>query len=491
MKDEHPFKPFNLFSIIILLLLLSNTAFVCDKDVTVNPPPGPVATGKIKILSNPEGSTIYLNGRNTGRKTPDSLTYLENGTYQLTLKKQYFRDTSVIIDVTKGSVVDTNIDYLSNPLMYGGFYVTSSPDSSDILLNDSSTGLQTPAAITGLIPGTYKVSLKRTGFRDAVISNAVVESNLVRTLYSALEDTTIWVNFQTSNSNIPTNVLSCIAIDLNGIKWIGTLEFGLLRFDGSSFEKFDKNNSPLPDNKILCLTVDPSNRVWIGTDDGLAVLINGSWSVYTKNNSGLPINSIKSLAAGKSNTMWIGTSLGLVKYDGNWEVYTISPNITNWVNTISVDQAGNKWLGISDTSMGVVSFDGTNFTDYPIEEYGYQTNNVVYSSVSPSGQIWFGCNPFNGVPGGLTYFDGSNFTNLDLPSFTLINSLYVGSTDIKWVSSENGLYKITGTSQITNYNTENSPLPSNTVKGSIEDNTGTVWIATGTAGLVKFKAGNK
>ncbi len=490
MKDKFQFISLNIFSAALLLLLLSTTAFVCDKDVTVTPPPGPVSTGKIKIGSNPEGSTIYLNGRNTGRITPDSLTYLDDGTYQLTLKKRYFRDTSIVVNVTEKMPVDTSIDYLSNPLMYGDLYITSTPDSSEISINDSSLGIITPANVYDLIPGIYKISLKKFGFRDAVISNAVVESNRVKTVYASLEDTTVWVSFKTSNSNIPTNVLSCIAVDLNGVKWLGTNEYGLLRFDGSSFEKFDKNNSPLPDNKILCLTVDPSNRLWIGTNDGLASLTNGSWNVYTKDNSGLPINSIKSLAAENSSTMWIGTSLGLVKYDGSWEVYTISPNIINWINTISIDQSGNKWLGISDTSMGIVSFDGTNFTNYPREEYGYQTKNVVCSAASPSGQVWFGCNPFNGAAGGLTYFNGTDFTNISLTSFTLINSINIGSTDIKWVSTANGLYKITGTSQTTGYNTDNSPIPSNDVKGAIEDNSGIIWIATGTAGLVKFKSGS-
>ncbi len=489
MKEKYPFKPFYISSIIILLLL-SSTAFICDKEVTITPPPGPVSTGQIIIRSNPEGSTIYLNGRNTGRKTPDSLTYLENGVYQLTLKKQYFRDTSVILNVTEKAAVDTNIDYLSNPSMYGSLKVTSSPDSSNIFINDSSTGLLSPAVIMGLIPGIYNVSLRRIGFRDALIKDAVVESNVVRTIFSALEDTTVWVNFTTLNSNIPTNVLSCITTDLNGIKWLGTLEFGVLRFDGNEFEKYDKNNSPLPDNKILCLMVDPSNRLWIGTDNGLAVKTNGSWSVYTKDNSGLPINSIRSLAAGNNNTIWIGTSLGLVKYDGSWETYTISPNITNWISTISIDEAGNKWMGISDTSVGIVSFDGSNFTNYPIEEYEYLTKNVVCSSVSPSGQIWFGCNPFNGVSGGLSYFDGINFLNIELSSFTLIDNIFIGSTDIKWISTGRGLYKITSTSQITRYHTENSALPTNEIKGATEDNAGTIWIATSTAGLVKYKIWN-
>ncbi len=484
-KFRHKYFKFT-FSIFIILLM-SCTAFICEKDVTVSPPPPPVPKGFLKVQSNPEGSTIYLNGRNTGRLTPDSLEYLDYATYQVTLKRKYFRDTSIFVNISERIRVDTSIDYLSNPLMYGSLNITSSPTNSQIFLNDSSTGYSTPVIINNLIPGTYVVRMKQAGFRDGVLYNVVVESNVTRYAYSELEDTTIWVNFQTSNSNIPTNVLSCITSDQNGIKWIGTIEYGILKFDGSNFTELDESNSPLPNNNILCLSVDPANKLWIGTDGGLAVLDNGNWIVYTKDNSGLPINSIKALAPEGNNILWVGTSLGLIKYDGNWQLYTYSSNYLNWVNTISVDQANTKWLGMADTSLGVLSFNGTSFTNYPIENYGYPSKSVICSAVSPSGDVWFGCNAFRGVSGGLTYYSGSQFNNIFLSSFVLINNIFIDNNDIKWISTDNGIYEINGTSITAHYYTINSPITSNDIKGSTEDSEGNLWIATGTAGLVKFK----
>lgn len=475
---------------ILILLLISITGFICDQDVSVSPPPPPVPKGILKVQSVPEGFTIFLNGRNTGRKTPDSLIFLDYETYQVTLKKQYFRDTSITVNIARGIPVDTSIDFLSNPLMYGSLNINSKPSGTDVYLNDSSTGLTTPTTINSLIPGLYSIKMKKTGFRDANLYNISVESNTLRTVYSELEDTSTWVNYQTSNSNIPTNVLSSIVIDASGSKWIGTYEYGLLKFDGNYFTQFSTENSPLPNDYIICLAVDQANKLWIGTDNGLAVLSNNNWTVYTKENSGLPINSIKSLAAENSNLMWIGTSVGLVKYDGNWQVYIIGPNITNWMNTISIDQAHTKWLGIGDTSLGVMSFDGTNFTNYPMENYGYQTKNVMCSAVSPSGQIWFACNPFRGVSGGLSYFDGNNFNNISLSPFLLVNNIYINNSDKKWISTNEGIYKITGTSGITLFNRTNSQLTSNDIRGTAADNEGTLWIATGTGGLVKFKGAN-
>lgn len=490
MKVNFINKYFKFNFSIILFILVSISGFICDQDVSVSPPPPSVSTGILRVQSEPESFTIFLNGRNTGRITPDSLIYLDYSAYQITLKKKYFRDTSITVNITEGLPVDINIDFLSNPLMYGSLNIRSNPEGSEIYLNDSSTAYSTPATISNLIPGLYSITLKKTGFRDADLSDISVESNVIKTIYTELEDTSVWVSYRVFNSNIPTNVLSCITIDMNGTKWIGTYEYGLLKFDGNNFTEYNSANSPLPNNYILCLAVDPSNRLWIGTDNGLAVLSNSSWTIFTKDNSGLPINSIKSLAAESSNLMWIGTSVGLVKYDGNWQVYTISPDVTNWINTISVDQFHTKWLGIGDTSLGVMSFNGTDFTNYPMEEYGYQTKNVMCSAVSPSGQIWFACNPFKGVSGGLSYFDGNSFNNITLSSFLLVNNINISNSDKKWISTNAGLYEITGTSQITIYSITNSPLTSNDIKGTAEDSQGILWIATGTGGLVKFKEAN-
>jgi streptogramin lyase len=472
---------------VTLFTCLALTSFVCDKEVSVSPPPPPVETGFMFVRSNPEGATIFLNGRNTGRKTPDSLIYLDYDLYQVTLKKKYFRDTSIYVNVKEGVRIDTSIDYLGNPLMYGKLNITSTPDSAQILLNDSATGYITPTLISHLIPGEYIVRLKKTGFRDGVLDGVEVTSNQTGAVFSELTDTTVWVNYQLSNSSIPTNVLGCITADQQGVKWIGTYEYGVLKFDESDFIEYDMSNSPLPGNQVNCIAVDPVNNIWIGTENGLAVFDRNSWTVYTTSNSGLPNNSIKSIAFEGSNVVWVATSVGLVKYDGTWQVYTYSQDYLSWVNTISIDQAGTKWLGMADTSLGILTYDASGFTNYPVEQYNYPTKNVECSAISPSGLIWFGCNPLNSVSGGLTYFDGNIFTNIILAPFQIINNIFITGSDIKWISAGDGLYKITGTSQIKHFYTLNSPLPSNDIKGSVMDTQGNLWIATGTAGLVKYK----
>jgi ligand-binding sensor domain-containing protein len=47
-----------------------------------------------------------------------------------------------------------------------------------------------------------------------------------------------WIVYNTSNSGLPDNSVSAIAIDAQGNKWIGTLG-GLAKFDGSSWTVYN------------------------------------------------------------------------------------------------------------------------------------------------------------------------------------------------------------------------------------------------------------
>jgi hypothetical protein len=65
--------------IYILIPLIS-----CDKEVSRSPVESEAPKGFIYISSTPSGFTIFQNGRNTGRLTPDSISYIEAGIYEIT-----------------------------------------------------------------------------------------------------------------------------------------------------------------------------------------------------------------------------------------------------------------------------------------------------------------------------------------------------------------------------------------------------------------------
>ncbi|MBK8581055.1 MAG: T9SS type A sorting domain-containing protein [Flavobacteriales bacterium] len=60
-------------------------------------------------------------------------------------------------------------------------------------------------------------------------------------------------------------------VDGLGNKWVGT-NYGLAKFDGTNWIVYTTSNSDLPSNNILSLAIDVNNKIWIGTvDEGLVV----------------------------------------------------------------------------------------------------------------------------------------------------------------------------------------------------------------------------
>ncbi|MCS7054098.1 MAG: T9SS type A sorting domain-containing protein, partial [Ignavibacterium sp.] len=79
----------------------------------------------------------------------------------------------------------------------------------------------------------------------------------------------------TSNSDLPDDYVSALAIDAQGNKWIGTYG-GLAKFDGTNWTVYKTSNSGLPNNEVRALAIDALGNKWIGTGGGgLAVYREG------------------------------------------------------------------------------------------------------------------------------------------------------------------------------------------------------------------------
>jgi len=314
---------------LLLLALVCYFTLGCDKEVSTSPPDDEIPKAFLFIGSEPVGSSIYLNSKNTGRTTPAYVPFLEEGSYRITLKIKYYRDTTFNVMLNNLDTLNIFIDYFQNPLMLGKIKFTSSPSSAEIILNDSITGLYTPAELVGLTPGFYTLKYKILNYRDADI-NLIVESNKTTTAYEQLRDTSQWVDYQINNSSIQSNLLTSIAVDNSNIKWIGTSDLGLIRFDEVNFDNFNTSNTGIPSNQINCISISNNNDIWVGTNNGLGIYNGGSWQVYKIDNSGLPNNNVNDIEIDNEGSAWIGTNNGLVKFDGlNWVQYNYaSPQFT-------------------------------------------------------------------------------------------------------------------------------------------------------------------
>jgi hypothetical protein len=255
-------------------------------------------------------------------------------------------------------------------------------------------------------------------------------------------DGTNWTVYNNQNSGLPSNNVTCITIDNNGNKWIGT-GGGLARFDGTNWTVYNTQNSGLPSNGVTCITIDNNGNKWIGTGGGLARFDGTNWTVYNTQNSGLPDDYVRCIAIDNNGDKWIGTNWGgLARFDGtNWMVYNTQNSglPSDDVRSIAIDNNGDKWIGTHGG--GLARFDGTNWTVYNTQNSGLPDNYVTSITIDNNGDKWIG------IGGGLARFDGTNWTvyntqNSVIPSNAIYDLQIDNAGVILWVGTYSGLTKM-------------------------------------------------
>jgi len=482
----------NLIKAIIVTLII--LLISCEKQVFVESEEKEILSyGKILIESIPGPAQVYIDGRNSGFTTLDTIKFISVGSHKITLRQNLFKDTTLIVSVDDKFTAKIIVDYFKNPGHFGKVYCNSSPTGALIYLDGKSTNLLTPNTLSYLFPGEHQLKFTKAEYRSDSIKVYAKGGTTVNALVS-LEDTSKWVNYNINNSPITANHLSSIVVDKNNIKWIGTRDQGLCSFDGKNWKIFKKENSPLIYDFINFLAVDEKNNLWIATTGGLMMKNGNNWIDYS---SHLPSTYVTSIAFDKAGNTWIGTMNGLVKFNGStWQVYNINNSEIpgNFVTTISIGNDNKIWVGTS--ANGLAWFDGLTWKTYLISNMKIPRNlgnSIRYIKVDNDGIVWVAHlqNLIVGDLGGFTKFDGVSWTDIKLvgvPS-DQIETIYVDSKNNKWVGTKNGLGKFLQTFSVTAYTTINSAIPASQIVGVAIDAYDDLFVATFGGGLGKGRNG--
>ncbi len=464
--------------------------YSCNRQVSVTPPDALPPTGMIFVNSDPEGFEIYLNGKPKRRATPDSIKWLQTGTYAVTLKKDLFDDSTITVKAVEGRRVNVFIDFAHSGSMQGSIYCDSNPEKADIFVNDSSTGRHTPATIYGLVPGVYNVSLRLQNHGDYV-DTVTVSSRSVSQVYAFLIDTTIWRDFTTSNSSLRTNDFTCINVDKNDVVWAGTDGYGVISWDGSVIGG-QNLFTWLPNKSVTCIAVDPDNKKFVGTKAGILTYDGVNIAASGENTEGNPATYIESACFDKTGALYIGSKAGLTKqYFANNRNYfysypdSVIPDPI--ISAILCDAENNVWVGMN--SMGVVEVRTDGTWDWTRKENSpIISDNVRAIAESPTGEIWVGFASNVVYGGGLSYYNGVNWQNVNfIPSTSQTNEIHIDKNNTKWVATDQGLVKFNSGADVTIFNKQNTGLNINDVTGVAEDSKGNIWISTYGGGLVEYK----
>ena len=239
----------------------------------------------------------------------------------------------------------------------------------------------------------------------------------------------------TTEDGLLDNYITSITVDSKGVIWFGTYE-GISTYNGTDWIHYteDDENGPLS-NLITDIIEDNDGNMWFGTVGSGVLKFDGTtWERYSTFN-GLANAYVNSLALESNGTIWYGTLEGTSSYDGSEFVKytTLEGNEFSNIETVAVDNDNVKWFGTYGG--GISSFDGTDWKNYTVED-GLPGDYINVIASDNNGIKWAGV-----VGEGLASYDNIRwtiYTEVDGVSISDVRAIAVDGENVKWIGTSDG-----------------------------------------------------
>ncbi|MFC2133060.1 PEGA domain-containing protein [Bacteroidota bacterium] len=490
-------------TITIIFILFFNS---CDKEISITGTEPAPEMGKIILNTDPEGAEIFINGDNTGKITPDSIVHIEPGLYRTKLRLSPYLDIDDSVIVNETVPVSMFTSFFEDSRNFGRIVCLSDPLGASIFINDSATGLNTPADLEPLWPGAYKITCSFPEHRDNS-KYVYINGGESEVTQITLQDTSLCVDYNYYVSDYPATHTSCVEMDNNGVIWVGNYPGGLVKIENGLWEFINVSNSPLHDNSITCLAIDTENNKWIGTSTGaVRIDANDNWTFFIDETAPNRLDYIMTIACDNSGNTWIASTnfqsrRKLFKVTGDqWEEWNFPGNRV--IVSLTFDNENRLWAGLDQ---GVLILENGEWSlppgNYDEADFRVKTFSIESIKYDPRGYIWIATSAPLGGAGELFMFDGFNYNLFEVPE-KYFSHIHIADNNNIWISCHGKyprapvteytpvLMKIDPEFNVTGYSFNSIKIPSFALKYSSSDNEGNLWIASRDRGLIKFKGAN-
>ena len=314
---------------------------------------------------------------------------------------------------------------------------------------------------------------------------------------ASLYDDGALITYNAGNSAITARTTSFI-YHPHGAVWVGTEE-GIVVLEEGQWSRLDKDGSlGLDDVFVSALLLDSQHRIWVGTwGEGIRLFEDGEWRSF-RADGGLSDDRIWTFYEDAGGDIWVGSKGGITVFeaDGGRTVYTMdnSPLASNEVRAFMENSEGDLYIGAYGGGMNVLHADGEWREDPYTVQQGLPSNFVTAlavlapdeDAVSDAEVLWIGTEV------GLVSFDGTSFSDplstryLEL-SHHFIEDLHADEDGTLWIVTYGGgvnIYDPAEDAYEWLFPTETG-LPANDVYGLLEDSQGNIWVGT-SEGVAKF-----
>jgi len=265
----------------------------------------------------------------------------------------------------------------------------------------------------------------------------------------------------------------------DGYIWLGT-DYGLVRFNGTSFTAFTVETGSLRDNEVWAIQEGNDGGLWVGTyGGGLTLLKDGVFKTFTTAD-GLPDDVVTELGKDREGNIWLGTPLGAARFsNGGFTRFTTADGLVeNSVSAICADSSDGIWIASVSSLHHFVN--GKFRSVKAVEKADGQLDHLANGR---EGSLWLGFR--NGVikkgkNGTLTAF-----TRLE-ESTQRINQLYEDSDGVLWIALREGVAKLR------DGKFETVPLGENNENAGVvysifRDREDSIWIGFQSNGLARLR----
>jgi len=258
-----------------------------------------------------------------------------------------------------------------------------------------------------------------------------------------------WETFDTA-AGLPSNKVFTVLVDGPRV-WAGTEE-GLAVLEDGTVRVFGTAEG-LPFPAVTALAVSDSGDLWVGTMGGLARLSGGRFDVFTQLNSGLANNVVYGISVDGPD-VWVATAAGLSRYDtrtGNWSIFDTTNTLMHEPWTYAVHAEGGT-VYVAVWGGGVIVRDGDTGQfrehrdpDGEMEIDLFRDDGLVHDVTSAirvaDGVMWVG------TYFGLSRYDGRRWRSYSEEDSGLAGDFinYVEARDgVAWIATDQGLSRFDG-----------------------------------------------
>ncbi len=298
---------------------------------------------------------------------------------------------------------------------------------------------------------------------------------------------TKFINYSMYNE-VSNKTFYSILADSKGNIWFGgVVQNGLVKYDGTKFEKIELPERYSRENKIYSLLEDRKHNIWIATDqEGILKYENGNFTSFAERN-GLSSNQVYSLNCDYEGNIWIGTSIGVDLFNNeSFITYTDKQGLSsNKIAGIHTDNTNTLLIGTQGFGLNLLNKKKEIST---IKEL--KNSNILSITQDKEGNIYAGV-VNDGIyllkkEGDKNFSIKKHITIAEEPKIQVPLKIAFDNKGNMWIADfGSGLFCINKDNEIRKYNTKNG-FASDNILTLFKDSKGNIWIGTSDKGVLMY-----